>query len=210
MSPAGHLGQRSVWTSARSPPGVPRAGTHCQRVHTHLVQAGQIDLQHVQADELYAPGLHPTLHGGSGGHGPERARRARPALGGVGVWRQAMAMAVPGAPLARRREISAPRDKQVTWRASYADPRLRAQQHKALGLRGRREQLCGGDHPCQSSDRVRTGAGAVPARVCSPGVILAQVVKTSLKRRVVQVSRRIVRGSPEVVAQQAAPFVRRS
>ncbi len=75
---------------------------------------------------------------------------------------------------------------------------------------GRREQLCGGNHPRQSSDRVRTDAGAVPARVCSPGVLLAQVVKTSLKRRVVQVSRRIVRGSPEVVAQQAAPFVRRS
>ena len=114
VSPAGHLGQRSVWTSARSPPGVPRAGAHCQRVHTHLVQAGQIDLQHVQADELYARGLHPTLRGGSGERRPERAWCSRPALGGVGVWRQAMAMAVPGAPLARRREISARRDKQVT------------------------------------------------------------------------------------------------
>ena len=30
-----------------------RAGQHCQQVHQHLVQHGQIDLQHVQADELW-------------------------------------------------------------------------------------------------------------------------------------------------------------
>jgi hypothetical protein len=29
------------------------AGQHCQRVHEHLVEQGQIDLQHVQADELW-------------------------------------------------------------------------------------------------------------------------------------------------------------
>src|SRR5688572_20169937 len=31
-----------------------RAGGHCQQVHAHLVQQGQVDLQHVQADELWA------------------------------------------------------------------------------------------------------------------------------------------------------------
>jgi transposase-like protein len=30
-----------------------RAGGHCQQVHQHLVQQGQGDLQHVQADELW-------------------------------------------------------------------------------------------------------------------------------------------------------------
>jgi hypothetical protein len=30
-----------------------RAGAHCQRVHEHLVQQGQLDLGHVQADELW-------------------------------------------------------------------------------------------------------------------------------------------------------------
>lgn len=30
-----------------------RAGQHCQQVHAHLVQAGQVDLQHVQADEVW-------------------------------------------------------------------------------------------------------------------------------------------------------------
>jgi transposase-like protein len=30
-----------------------RAGAHCQQLHEHLVQQGQVDLQHVQADELW-------------------------------------------------------------------------------------------------------------------------------------------------------------
>ena len=30
-----------------------RAGGHCRQVHEHLVQQGQVDLQHVQADELW-------------------------------------------------------------------------------------------------------------------------------------------------------------
>jgi transposase-like protein len=30
-----------------------RAGQHCQRVHQHVVQQGRVDLQHVQADELW-------------------------------------------------------------------------------------------------------------------------------------------------------------
>ena len=30
-----------------------RAGQHCQRVHEHLVEQGQVDLQHVQADEVW-------------------------------------------------------------------------------------------------------------------------------------------------------------
>jgi len=30
-----------------------RAGTHCRQVQEHLVQSGEVDLQHVQADELW-------------------------------------------------------------------------------------------------------------------------------------------------------------
>src|SRR5512132_2455789 len=32
---------------------VTRAGQHCQRVHQHVVEHGHVDLQHVQADELW-------------------------------------------------------------------------------------------------------------------------------------------------------------
>src|SRR5512144_560906 len=30
-----------------------QAGAHCQQVHAHVVQQGHVDLQHVQADELW-------------------------------------------------------------------------------------------------------------------------------------------------------------
>src|SRR5215210_2787383 len=30
-----------------------QAGGHCQRVHAHVVQRGRVDLQHVQADEMW-------------------------------------------------------------------------------------------------------------------------------------------------------------
>jgi hypothetical protein len=36
-----------------------RAGTHCQRVHHALIEQGQLDLIHVQADEIRVKGLQP-------------------------------------------------------------------------------------------------------------------------------------------------------
>jgi transposase-like protein len=33
-----------------------RAGTHCQQVHQDLVEQGQVDVQHVQADEIRVKG----------------------------------------------------------------------------------------------------------------------------------------------------------
>ena len=39
--------------SGRWRAGSSEAGRHCQRVHEHLVEQGQVDLQHVQADELW-------------------------------------------------------------------------------------------------------------------------------------------------------------
>jgi len=48
---------------------------------------------------------------------------------------------------------------------------------------------------------VRTGTRGRPAHVCPPGLLLAQVVKTCAKRRVVDVTRRVVLGSTEAVAQ---------
>jgi hypothetical protein len=59
------------------------AGRHCQRVHEHLVEQGQLDLQHVQADELWVKQVGgtvwmalalavPTRVGLGGGSGPVR------------------------------------------------------------------------------------------------------------------------------------------
>src|SRR5690349_12966989 len=33
-----------------------RAGAHCQRVHQDIVESGQVDVQHVQADEIRVKG----------------------------------------------------------------------------------------------------------------------------------------------------------
>ncbi len=38
-----------------------RAGQHCQRVHEHLVEQGQVDLGHVQADEVWVKVVGRTL-----------------------------------------------------------------------------------------------------------------------------------------------------
>src|SRR5437763_1856526 len=84
-----------------------RAGAQCQRVHTHLVQAGQVDLQHVQADEIYV-----RLRTPPPAVGAETAPTAPESAPGPGhVW-QAMAMAVPSR-LWLGGVISAQRDKQL-------------------------------------------------------------------------------------------------
>jgi hypothetical protein len=63
------------WDERTVGPWSARAGGHCQQVHRAIVEQGQVDLGHVQADELWVKWV---------------AKR---------VW---MAMAVPLAPMARR------------------------------------------------------------------------------------------------------------
>ncbi len=175
-----------------------RAGAHCQRVHTHLVQAGQVDLQHVQADEIYVKVCTPPR-----AQGPEDADEnvssapLAPSEGTRRVW-QAMAMAVPSR-LWLGGVISARRDKQLIDALAL---RIRACARSTTVLvcvDGLSSYV--GAITRAFSERVRRGKRGRPPRVCSPGLLLAQVVKTAVKRRVVQVSRRIVRGSPEAVAQ---------
>jgi len=69
-----------------------RAGAQCQRVHEYLVQAGQVDLQHVQADEIYVNVCRP-LHGEEAGTEDQSTPAGLESTAGR-VW-QAMAMAVP-------------------------------------------------------------------------------------------------------------------
>ena len=175
-----------------------RAGTQCQRVQTYLVQAGQVDLQHVQADEIYVRVCTPP-------HGEETGAEEQGALGDScmptkgkrRVW-QAMAMAVPSR-LWLGGVISARRDKQLI--AALAT-RIRACARTTTLLvcvDGLSSYV--GAITRAFSDRVPTGKRGRPPRLCSPGLLLAQVVKTSVKRRVVAVSRRIVLGRAEAVAQ---------
>jgi len=175
-----------------------RAGAQCQRVHTHLVQAGQVDLQHVQADEISVKVRTPP-HGAEAG--PEEQNTPSgslpPSQGKGRVW-QAMAMAVPSR-LWLGGVISARRDRRLI---DALATRVRACGRSTTVLvcvDGLSSYV--GAIKRAFSDRVRTGKPGRPPCVCPPGLLMAQVIKTSLKRRVVAVSRRIILGHPATVAQ---------
>jgi transposase-like protein len=149
-----------------------RAGQHCQQLHQHLVQQGHVDLPHVQADELWVK------------------------LVGRRVW-MAMAMAVPsrlwlGGVISPQRDLplitslvqlvrSCGRSLAilvcVDGLASYVTAFLRVFRHP-----------------------VRTGWPGRPRLVLEPGLLLGQVVKRYVKRRVASVERRVVRGTEAAMA----------
>ena len=149
-----------------------RAGQHCQQVHQHLVQQGQVDLQHVQADELWVK------------------------LVGRRVW-MAMAMAVPSR----------------LWLGGVISP------HRDLVLMTTLVQLvrsCGRSlailvcvdglasyvtaflHVFRYP--VHTGRRGRPQLVLEEGLLLGQVVKRYVKRRVASVEHRVVRGTEAAIA----------
>jgi transposase-like protein len=148
-----------------------RAGQHCQQVQQHMVQQGQVDLQHVQADELWVK------------------------LVGRRVW-MAMAMAVPsrlwlGGVISPQRDLhlittlvqlvrSCARTLAilvcVDGLASYVTAFLRVFRHP-----------------------VRTGRRGRPRLVLEPGLLLGQMVKRYARRRVVSVERRVIRGTEEAI-----------
>jgi transposase-like protein len=149
-----------------------RAGQHCQQVHQHVVQQAQVDLQHVQADELWVK------------------------LVGRRVW-MAMAMAVPSR----------------LWLGGVISP------HRDLVLITTLVQLvrsCGRNLAilvCVDGlasyvtaflhvfrDPVRTGHRGRPRLVLEEGLLLGQVVKRYVKRRVASVERRVVRGTEAAIA----------
>jgi len=149
-----------------------RAGQHCQQVHQHLVQHGQVDLQHVQADELWVR------------------------LVGRRVW-MAMALAVPSR----------------LWLGGVISP------HRDLVLITTLVQLvrsCGrslailvcGDGLASYVTAflhvfrcpVRTGRRGRPQLVLEEGLLLGQVVKRYVKRRVASVEHRVVRGTEAAIA----------
>ena len=175
-----------------------RAGAQCQRVHSHLVQAGQVDLQHVQADEIYVKVCTPPRTKETGPEEQNTLPASLPPSEGRGrVW-QAMAMAVPSR-LWLGGVLSVRRDRQLID-ALATRVRACARSTRVLVCVDGLSSYVGAIKRA-FSDPVPTGKPGRPPRVCPPGLLLAQVVKTSLKRRVVEVSRRIVLGHPAAVAQ---------
>ncbi len=149
-----------------------RAGEHCERVHEHLIQQGQVDLQHVQADELWVK------------------------MVGRRVW-MAMAMAVPSR-LWLGGVISPHRDRVLITslveqvRACAQSPAILVcvdglASYVTAFLRVFR-------HP------IYTGKRGRPRLVVEKGLLLGQVVKQYAQRRVVSVKQRVVRGTSEAIS----------
>lgn len=148
-----------------------RAGQHAQHLHQHLVQQHQIDLQHVQADELWVK------------------------LVGRKVW-QAMAMAVP-ARLWLGGVISAQRDRQLIT-ALVTQVRASALTLALLvcvdGLASYVTAFRKGFR-----HRILTGKPGRPRLAPEPGLLIGQVVKHYAKRCVTSVTRRVVQGSQAAI-----------
>jgi hypothetical protein len=144
-----------------------RAGQHCQRVHEHLVEQGQVDLRHVQADELWVKQV------------------------GAKVW-MALALAVPtrlwlGGVISRQRDLPLITRLVQRVRACAATPAL------LVCVDGLASYVTA----CLKVFRqpIRTGRRGRPRLVLPEGFQFAQVVKHSAKRHIVGVTRRVVRGT---------------
>jgi transposase-like protein len=149
-----------------------RAGQHCERVHQHVVQQGCVDVPHVQADELWVK------------------------LVGRRVW-MAMALAVPSR-LWLGGVISPQRDLGLLTRLMQ---RVRACA-RTLAILVCVDGLASYVAACLRVFRypVHTGRPGRPRLVLEKGLLLGQMVKRYVQRRVVSVERRVVRGTSEAIA----------
>jgi transposase-like protein len=149
-----------------------RAGAHCQQVHEHLVQREQLDLGHVQADELWVK------------------------LVGRRVW-MALALAVParlwlGGAISPQRDLVLITDLVQQIRACAA----------RLDLLVCVDGLASYVTAFRRAFRppVYTGRRGRPRLVPVAGFLLGQVVKRYAQRRVVSVQQRVVAGTAEAIA----------
>jgi hypothetical protein len=148
-----------------------RAGAHAHAVHEHLVAAGQVDLGHVQADELWIK-----------------------VVGGR-VW-QAMALAVPSR-LWLGGGISPTRDKTLLRSVLLLVLAAAASLSVLIGVDGLRSYVT----VVQQVWRVplRTGRPGRPRLVAPVGLLLGQVVKQYVGHRVVGVEQRVVLGTAAAI-----------
>jgi hypothetical protein len=147
------------------------AGRHCQRVHEHVVEQGQVDLRHVQADELWVKQV------------------------GGKVW-MALALAVPtrlwlGGVISRHRDLPLITRLVTRVRACAVTPAILVcvdglTSYVTAFLKIFRQPIY-------------TGRRGRPRLLLPDGFQFAQVVKHSAKRHVIGVTRRVVRGSLESI-----------
>jgi transposase-like protein len=149
-----------------------RAGRHAQQFHEHRVLRGQVELGQVQADELDVKSV---------------ARRLR----------MAMAMAVPsrlrlGGVVSRRRDLGLILAVVGMVRRAAKSPSLLVCDDGLASYVTAFSRV--------SRDPVRTGRRGRPRLEAIPGLLLGQVIKHRRGRRLVDVTRRVVRGTAEAIA----------
>src|SRR5215217_1873543 len=149
-----------------------RAGTHCQTVHAHLVQQGQLDLQHVQADELWVK------------------------LVGQRVW-MALALAVP-ARLWLGGAISPHRDLVLITGLVQQVRACAGRLDLLVCVDGLASYVTAFRRVFRTP--VYTGRRGRPRLVLAAGFLLGQVVKRYARRRVVSVKPRVVQGTAGAIA----------
>ncbi len=149
-----------------------RAGGHCQQVHAHLVQQGQVDLQHVQADELWVK------------------------LVGQRVW-MALALAVPSR-LWLGGAISPHRDLLLITGLVQPVRACACRLALLVCVDGLASYVTAFRRVFRTP--VYTGRRGRPRLVLAAGFLLGQVVKQYAKRRVVSVRQRVVEGTADAIA----------
>ena len=147
------------------------AGNHCQKVHAHLVEQRAVDLKHVQADELWVK------------------------LVGRKVW-MAMALAVPtrlwlGGATSPQRDLQLITNLVNKVRSCAKDLAI------LVCVDGLSSYVSAFLKVFRNP--VRTGQRGRPRLVLEERFLLGQVVKSYVKRRVVGVTQRVVRGSLEAI-----------
>jgi hypothetical protein len=159
-------------------------------VHAHLVQAGQVELGHVQADELYLRTCRPPTPGDGPPAAEQEAVAATASSGGV--W-QAMAMAVPSR-LWLGGVISPHRDKRRIHQVAEQIRACACSLVVLVCVDGLSSYVTAIGQVFRVP--VRTGKVGRPRLIRPASVLLAQVVKTYAKRRVAGIRRRVVFGRP--------------
>jgi transposase-like protein len=149
-----------------------RAGRHGERLHERVVLQGQVDLGHVQADELYAKVV------------------------GRRLW-MAMAMAVPSR-LWLGGRVSACRDLNLITAVVRMVRRAAKSTAFLVCVDGLASYVTAFTRVFRNP--VRTGQAGRPRLVAIPGLLLGQVIKHHSGRRLVSVTRRVVLGTAQAIA----------
>ena len=148
-----------------------RAGRHGRRLHEHHVLSGQVELGHVQADELYIKAVAQKLWMAMAMAVPSRLW-----LGGVISPRRDLALILAVVRMARRAARCLAFLVCVDGLASYVTAFARV-----------------------FRDPVRTGRAGRPRLVPTAGLLLGRVIKHRAGRCLVGITRRVVRGSAAAI-----------